>query len=239
MKNKLLILLLVLCAHLAAETLHLSIRYLGMPVVRVTMTDQDSTLLVTAKATTVATIAAKMNNRYEVHYRGSYLGESYKKRIKQKGYQEDREIRYMRDAGTAKRTSRISPSRNRIYPIQSDCRDFFSALYFLRTAKQDAGSLCLDAVGMMWDVTYKVVKHETIQTALGKVPARKMKMNFSKREDRDTERSDMLTNNLVSDRTLYFWFSDDDRNIPVKAVFKMSPFSVVWRLDSYEKTSDL
>lgn len=235
MKNKLLIILLVLGAHLAAETLHLSIRYLGLPAVRVIMIDQDSTLLITAKATTVASIAAKMNNHYEVHYQGPYLAQSYKKRIKQKGYQEDREIRYMRDAATAQRTSHISPSRNHIYPIQADCRDFFSALYFLRTITQDAGTLCVDAVGMMWDVAYEVVDHEKMHTVVGEIPTRKIKMNFTKRENRDTERSDMLTNNLVSDRTLYFWFSDDDRNIPVKAVFKMAPFSVVWKLDEYEK----
>jgi hypothetical protein len=235
MKHKLLLFLLLTASVLAAERLELSIRYLGLPVVRVNMTYADSTLQVHAKATTVASIAARMNNYYTSIMAEDFLPRMYTKRITQKDYQEDREIIYYRRQGYAERTSRISESRNNTYPIDPTCRDFFSALYYLRTLSQDAGSFCLDACGLMWDASYSITERSTMNTALGKRKVRKIEMNFAKRGNKDKERSDMLTNNLVSDRTLFFWLTDDTEAIPVKAVFEMSPFSVVWRLDSYEK----
>lgn len=235
MKIRLLLFLLLATTMLGAERLELSIRYLGLPVVRVNMTYADSTLRVHAKATAVASIAARLNNYYTSIMADDFLPRIYSKRINQKDYTEDRDIMYHRNHGYAQRTSRVNDSRNSTYRIDPACRDFFSALYYLRTLKPDAGSFCLDACGLMWDASYRVTERTTMNTAAGKRKVRKIEMNFTKRENKEKERSDMLTNNLVSDRTLYFWLTDDSDAIPVKAVFKMSPFSVVWSLDSYEK----
>lgn len=235
MKNSVLVLLLFAASVLCAERLDLSIRYLGLPVVRVRMTYADSTLRVHARATAVASIAAKMNNYYTSIMADDFLPKMYSKRINQKDYHEDRDILYHRQKGYAERTSRIDSSRSNTYPIATNCRDFFSALYYLRTLNQDAGSFCLDACGLMWDASYTVTERTTMKSTLGKRNVRKIELNFTQRGTGEKERSDMLTNNLVSDRTLYFWLTDDNEAIPVKAIFEMSPFSVTWRLDSYEK----
>ena len=59
-------------------------------------------------------------------------------------------------------------------------------------------------------------------------------MKFFNYLNDEKERSDMLTNNLVNEeRSLVFWFSDDEQRLPLKAKFKMKPFAVVWKLNSY------
>ena len=46
----------------------------------------------------------------------------------------------------------------------------------------------------------------------------------------------MLTNNLVDEgKHLLFWFSDDEKRIPLRAEFNMKPFPVVWELENYEE----
>ena len=116
----------------ATEKIHLTIRYLGLPVVRVKMIDDGEEIRVTAKATTIASIAASMDNKYFSTYSDDYLTERYRKIINQRGYHEDRITMYDRDGSVARRTSYILPERDREYPIVKDSRDFFSALFYLR-----------------------------------------------------------------------------------------------------------
>jgi len=62
----------------------------------------------------------------------------------------------------------------------------------------------------------------------------KVKLTFQKISKGEEENSDMLTNNLVNEkRALYFWLSNDERKIPLKAKFMMKPFSVTWKLENY------
>ncbi|RLC50754.1 MAG: hypothetical protein DRH79_07175, partial [Candidatus Cloacimonadota bacterium] len=55
-----------------ASEIQLSIRYLGLPVVLVKITDNGNELKVHAKATTIASIAAKMDNTYISKYSDDY-----------------------------------------------------------------------------------------------------------------------------------------------------------------------
>jgi hypothetical protein len=222
---------------LLAETFDLSIKYLGITAVKVSIINKDSVLTINAKATPIASIASNMNNSYKSIYSGNFLPVKYQKLINQGDYYEDRIIKYNRDMQTAKRLSNISPDRNCEYSINPESRDFFSALFYLRKALDEpSGELWVDANRLIWKVNYKVIGKETISTKLGKIQTIKVELNFINYLDKEKERSDMLTNNLVNpDRVLIFWFSDDDQRLPLKAKFMMKPFAVVWKLNSYKK----
>ena len=222
---------------LLAETFDLSIKYLGITAVKVSIVNKDSVLTINAKATPIASIASNMDNFYKSVYSGNFLPIQYQKLINQGDYYEDRIIKYNRDMHTAKRISNISPDRNCEYPINLESRDFFSALFYLRKAlDEQSGELWVDANRLIWKVNYKVIGKETISTKLGKIQTIKVELNFINYLDKEKERSDMLTNNLVNpDRVLIFWFSDDDQRLPLKAKFMMKPFAVVWKLNSYKK----
>ena len=218
------------------EKLDLTIRYLGLPVVDVVMTDDGRNIDITAKATPIASIAARMNNRYISTYSGSYLTDSYRKIIRQKDYREDRITHYDRTNLTARRISYIQSDKNLEYDITAHSRDFFAALYYMRLMlnSQAQGELRLDANAMIWKAEYELIGREEISSGLGKQQAIIVKFSFQQISAGEKENSDMLTNNLVNeDRFLLFWFSDDERKIPLKAKFVMKPFPVIWRLENY------
>ncbi|MDA3814265.1 MAG: DUF3108 domain-containing protein [Candidatus Cloacimonetes bacterium] len=237
-KSKLIIFIFfIIPVFLLAETFDLSIKYLGFSVVHVKMINEDSTLTVNARSTFIASIASKMDNFYRSVYTANFLPVTYEKYIDQGDYFEDRIIEYNRQTLTAKRVSNISPDRNCEYPIITESRDFFSALFYLRNAiDEPTGVLWVDANKLIWRVEYSVTGKERISTKFGKKSAIKVKLNFQNYLHEENERSDMLTNNLVNEeRSLLFWFSDDEQRLPLKAKFMMKPFAVVWKLNSYTK----
>lgn len=219
----------------SAEKIELSIRYLGIPMVNVSMKTTSDSLQVQANSTKLASLAANMNNSYHIQYRDDFLPISYKKNIEQKNYREYRITTYDREVLHAKRVSFLDSTRNTTYPILAQTRDFFSALNYLRYVPENRGTIILDANKLLWKAEFKLVEQETINTSIGKKKCRKYLVEFSKLTDKKRERSDMLTNNLVDeDKKLYLWITKDQYRIPAKAKFQMSPFSVFWHLTDYE-----
>lgn len=217
------------------EKIKLSIRYLGIPVVNVSMQTSSDSLIVHAESTALASLAADMNNSYMINYENNFLPKTYKKIIEQKDYQENRVTSYNRKEQTAKRVSFIDSTQNVNYPILQHTRDFFSALSYLRHAQKESGTIILDANKLLWSSKFKLLKTETLKTKIGKIKCDKYLVEFSKLSNKKRERSDMLTNNLVDEeKKLYLWLTKDNKRIPVKAKFQMSPFSVYWHLTEYE-----
>jgi hypothetical protein len=167
------------------------------------------------------------------------LTDQYQKLVYQKDYQEDRVTIYDRKALIAKRKSFISSEKDKEYPILAESRDFYAALFYMRKLlnSQSSGEIWLDANALIWKTKFKIIEREEIGSELGKIDAIKVKFTFKQISEGEKENSDMLTNNLVNeDRYLIFWFSADDRKIPLKAKFVMKPFSVVWKLNNYSIT---
>jgi len=101
---------------------------------------------------------------------------------------------------------------------------------------ESGGVLWLDANRLIWRVDYEIISKERIGSFLGKKETLLVKIDFTKISDQQAERTDMLTNNLVSEEnSLYIWFSNDNEKLPLKAKFKMKPFSVIWKMTGYEK----
>ncbi|MDP8221057.1 MAG: DUF3108 domain-containing protein [Candidatus Stygibacter frigidus] len=213
----------------------MSIRYLGFKVVKVDMIDCDSVLTVTAKASGFGSIANRMDNQYQINYFGEFLPNEYRKIIYQKDYTENRIIGYDRINLKADRKSLLSKELDFQYPIMPESRDFFSALYYIRTHLKNHSPIYLDANSLIWKADFQVVDKEDINTVLGKQSAFVVEVKFKKISQTTRQRSDMLTNNLVNeDNVLSLWISDTEDRLPLKARYNMKPFSVYWILDTYE-----
>lgn len=210
------------------EITHFSIRYLGMTVARVTMTDNGDSLMIHATSGGVGSIFQRMENHYRIAYKDDYVPVSYEKKIDQGDWFEDRMIRYDHQRERAIRTSRIDPARNRSYHAPAGVRDFFSALHFLRSNPQ-ADSLLLDAAGALWQGIVTPAGRDEVDDRR----CRKVKVRFCQITSGQPERSDLLTNNLVHpENELTLWFSLEDSGLPLQAVYEMSPFNVSWLLES-------
>ncbi|MCD4819761.1 MAG: DUF3108 domain-containing protein [Candidatus Cloacimonetes bacterium] len=215
----------------------ISIRFFGLKVVKVIIVDKNSSLDIHATSTSLASIASKMDNIYKIIYSDDYLPVSYTKKIRQKDYFEDRITNYSHEKEIAKRTDLLKKKKSE-YKIKSTSRDFFSALFFLRDqiSKKNRSNFWVDANKVIWKVNWEIIKKEKIETMFGKTNTIKVKMIFNNFNNQKKERTDMLTNNLVDEKKeLIFWFTDDEKSIPIKAKFASKPFPVYWTLDNYEK----
>jgi uncharacterized protein DUF3108 len=221
---------------LFARKLELTIKYIGFNVVYVSFEDNGRELMINAKSSALASIASEMDNQYSAIYQDEYLTNTYAKIINQKDYQERRIVQYDRDKQQAHFTSFIDSTRNCLYPIHPEARDFFSALFYLSgNIDESGGTLWLDANKLIWKADYQVLGREVIRSFDGKKNTILVKLEFTKISESEKERSDMLTNNLVNEENaLYIWFSDDEERLPLKAKFAMKPFSVVWKVTNYE-----
>ncbi len=236
----LLILTVLLTGKLFGEEMLFNINYLGIPVVRVTMIDAKGAdkgrITVKAKSTGFTnTMTESLDNLYISEYQEDYLTQSYNKNINQSKYKEKSSTSYDQKLFNAKYVNSLKNTLQE-YKINDRTRDFFSCLYYLRTRTAETnGVFNLDANKVQWQAKYKLLKKESIRTVLGKTKVLKYKIDFTNLQKKKKENSDMLTNNLVSEyHSLYFWFTDDEKRIPVKAEYDMSPFSVYWNLTEYQ-----
>lgn len=235
-KNNLIYYILFCSSFLFAERFEMTISYLGFPVVLATIHDSDNMISVRAKATKIASIAASMDNYYYSLYEGDYLPLSYQKKINQKDYREDFKVYYDRRENIARRQSYLPDGKSKVYPINIESRDFFSALFYLRKiCHNPEGTLWLDANGLIWKASFRTLEIEHISSKIGKRPAYKVEITFQQISSEKKTNTDMLTNNLVNeDRALIFWFSADEKRLPLQAKFHMKPFPVIWKLEHYD-----
>jgi hypothetical protein len=221
---------------LQAEQYHISIRYLAFSVVNVNIIHEDNRITIKANSTGLAKLAANMENFYQIEYQSKFMPVSYRKNIEQSDFTEKKTTYFFHQQEIAKVNNDLT-NLIQEYPIHPEARDFFSALFYLRTQvnEKENGSLYLDANQIRWRADWTKEAEEKVKTFSGTKICSKIKLSFERIDNRKKERSDMLTNNLVTEKNdLYFWFTKED-NLPVKAVFAMKPFPVVWILNQYEK----
>jgi hypothetical protein len=226
-------LLLALSVVLGAETMRFDLQYLGVSWIKVEMTDDGQTLSICAQSTGLADSWAFTDNSYTLSYRDDHLPDVYRKAIHQKEYRENSTTCYDRQAGTARFENRDSSQLPRTYRIDPQVRDFFSALYYLRF-NPGVSEISLDANGLIWKAMVRPMGVEKLATPWGKVDCDRVRITFRKVTPGEPRNSDMLTNNLVREKnTLDFWITRDERKAPVRAEYRMFPWSVVWKLREY------
>lgn len=229
--------LLLFQGNLFSETYQYKISCLGIRVVDIHISNQASSstgfLQVLAKSRFITSIFPYVHNTYSTTYENGFLPLTYEKKVDQKKYFENRLITYDRTKGTAVQWDRLKDTKIP-YPITRESRDFFSALLYLSSHVENEGVLWLDANRLIWKADYQRVGRENIKTALGKIPAVKLKMQFQKVSPEPKENTDMMTNQLVNEENiLYLWISDDGRHLPLKAKYERKPFPVYWEIMTY------
>jgi hypothetical protein len=190
-------------------------------------------LAVTGYSTPFYSLLYPVDNRYDTYFTWpSARTLRYSRSISEPGVELQRTIRY--ENGLAL-TEGQDPR-----PVPSGVRDLFTALFALRGYSLDDGQVIestLDLDGQIWIARTEVLGRETIETGLGEHDAVKVLIRFEPMDPDGSERpdSDVMTNNLVKKKTkLTFWFSDDDLHLPLRAEYRMAPFSLKTVLRSVE-----
>ena len=253
MKNKIKIIIsiiiLLIALDLYSERLSFVVEYLGLNVATVEMIfsieeidinlmpDIENSHSVNKIITTAS--SSKFIDFFTHSFENTYVSYSdqefrtilYKKDIKQKNFQEMADTIYDFERLEANYFEQLSERSHR-YLILKDTRDFFSALYYLRQVDiKKNQNLSLDVAGKIVLITTKYLGSENLRTNIGRVQADKIEISFQWYDGTRKMRSDILTNNLwFEGNKLIFWFTDDDRKIPVKAQYIMKPFNVNWNI---------
>jgi len=224
----------------STETLSLSIQWQGITVATVNMahrTGFDTTgnqeITIYSKSNLLANIVSYVfDNNYDIVADSLYLPISYRKDITQKNFAEQSTTRYFRSENKGMFYDNVSDTTQE-YPIESDTRDFFSSLYYLRSLDvTQSQEFTIDNAGKLSKIRSKYMGAEKIKTVIGNIDTYKVEISFEHIDLEPRRRSDILTNNLVNpNRKLYFWFSatGDDR-LPVKAQYVTSKGSIWWVL---------
>jgi|GEM_PF-1303201 len=226
----------------SGEILTFDVTFLNIPVVtaRLEVTEAGYSgdepvvhLAVTGKSTPFYSLLYPVDNRYDAYFTWpSARTLRYCRSISEPGVDLQRAIRY--ENGLAL-TEEEDPR-----PVPRDVRDLFTALFVLRGYDLHDGQVIestLDLDGEMWNARTTVLGRERTETGLGEHDAVKVMVRFEPTNPDGPERpdSDVMTNNLVRKKTkLAFWFSDDDRHLPLRAEYRMAPFSLKTVLRSAE-----
>ena len=229
--------ILLIFSSLSAERLSFAIEYLNFTVATLDIEKTDSTISVQSSSSKfISLFTSSYENYYTTEIDSLFLPIIYKKSINQKNFQEEAIITYYHDIFTANYKDSIT-NMERNYNILEDSREFFSALYYLRTLNlKEDNNLTLDVAGKIVLLSTKYIESETIKTNIGRRNTNKIELYFKWYDNTQKMRSDILTNNIwLEDNTLTFWFTDDEKQIPVKAQYNMKPFSVFWNLKSASK----
>jgi hypothetical protein len=218
------------------ESYNFSIRYLGVKVAEVELSDEfvenQGTITVIASSTGTGNLLFRFDNIYTVVYQNDYFPVSYMKDIKQKGFSLSKKTTFNH---AEQNFSVVTKESSRTYDMEQVCRDFFSSLLYLRKNRSEAGMIYVYANNNVWRADYSLEKKETIN----RKSSSKYVVHFSKESKNKRERSDVLTNNIVKeDNALLIWFSDDEDSLPLKAEYQASPFSVFWVLEDFSGKND-
>ena len=241
---KYIFLICLLYSWLHAERLIFTIDYLGISVANVEIIYQEPeiseksevvpahTLTVTARSTGVSNFFSQsFDNTYKTFIDSLFRPIVYVKNINQRNFREDSETVYCFVDLQAVYHNRVT-NLNHLYRIQENTRDFFSGLFYLRTKDlRNDITFTVDAAGKIWILTSRFLGTESIRTSVGRLRANMIEVSFTPYDNAPRLRSDVLTNNLVSeDNRLLLWFTDDARQIPVRASYIMQPFNVNWTI---------
>lgn len=227
-----------------------SIRFLGMKVTHVEMTDTMSNNMgcieVHALSTRLGSLLFRIDNLYVSKYKDEYVIERYEKFIDQKNYTlkketlfdtESNEIETWIDGKKTVNTFKLSSSdySGQIKEEHSltDIRNFFTTLLHLKNYLEDKerGTLSLYANNNIWQASIEEIGKDRV----ARRESVKYRIDFSQQTQRDLHRSDILTNNIFKDgSTLYLWLSADSDRLPLRAEYEASPVSVFWVLESYQ-----
>lgn len=223
------------------EQLAFKMEYLNMSVARLNfqINDVDPNhyhLKVQTRATRTASLMFTLDNVYETYFdQQSFLPSKIVKQIHQKNIQHELNFVFDHHKNKASLGDSIS------WQIPSDCFDYFSMLYFLRSQPLqpgDALSFHLDSEYIISKVAAQVLPdQEVIKVPAGKFKAIKLNLKFTQVSQQARPwRTDLLTNRLASPGSeITIWFSNDENRLPLKIAYHQSKIKTQIVLDSFSR----
>jgi hypothetical protein len=182
-------------------------------------------LAVSAKTSRFYSLIYRVNNRYDSYFTWPDVRTlRYERHIEESGFDLHRTVTYQDTL------AHYSGEEPMAVPAQK--RDLFLSLYALRGEPLHENQVidtAMDLDGQLWTVRARSLGQERIETRHGTFQAIKVEVRYfladETREDRGA--SDILTNNLVKEKTkVIIWFSDDEHKIPLKAHCHVSPLTI-------------
>jgi len=216
------------------EHLTARINCLNIPVATATLVVTQDTaatgepiyhLAVSAKSTPFYSILYRVDNRYDSYFTWPDARTvRYQRRIDEPGVDLNREVRYQDGKALYEEEE----------PLTVPCKvqDLFLSLYALRGQPLEEGQVIDSSIeldGQLWTIRSRALGRERIKTRYGSFGAVKVEVRYLRADQSEENRraSDILTNNLVKEKTkVTIWFSDDEQKIPLKAHCHVSPFSI-------------
>jgi len=231
------------CQNLIGEQLIFKMEYLNLSVATLNFQIIDSIqksyyLKVHTSATRSARLLFKLDNVYETYFdKTTFLPSKSVKKIHQKNIQHELNIHFDHQKNKASLGDLIS------WSIPSDCYDYFSMLYFLRSQQLKPGdsiSFHLDSEFLISKVEAKVLPdQEVIQVPAGEFKSIKLNLKFSAitHEPRPWK-TDLLTNRLAAPGSeITIWFSNDNYRLPLKIAYHQSKIKTQITLKSFSRGS--
>ncbi len=209
------------------------IKSVGLKVAKLTFDHNSDQKRITAKAKSIFTskIFPRIDNEYIVNYKDNYLPENYLRRINQDSNQDVVNVAYNRDKGEAHmRMSREGSSD--VYRIQAGTRDYFSFMAMLSREALDSGRFIIDGNGKLWCANLVFEKHESINTAVGRIDSRRYELTFTPLDSKEAPYIDMVTHNLLHESTrVNLWISEE--KVVLKATVRKGLMAMNWELIEY------
>jgi hypothetical protein len=216
------------------ENLTAEISFLNIPVATANLRVTQETsevgqpvfhLAISAKSTPFYSILYRVDNRYDSFFTWPEVRTlRYQRHISEPGVDLRRVVTYQNGLAHCGQEEPV--------PVPPEVGDIFSTLYALRGQPLRDDQVIdspLDLDGQLWLVRAKVLGRERVKTRLATHQAIKVQVNYLRADQtqRDRSKSDILTNNLVREKTrVIIWFSDDERKIPLKAQCRAAPFTI-------------
>ena len=216
------------------ETLSAEITFLNIPVataiLRVTeqTAESDETvyhLAISAKSTPFYSLIYKVDNQYDSYFTWPEAGTlRYRRSICEPGVDLRRTVRYQDGQALCNGEEPVS--------VPPSVRDLFLAMYALRGKRLDENQVIdspLELDGQLWTIRAKVIGREKVNIQQDSHPSIKVQVRFlhSSRAGEEKRASDILTNNLVREKTkLTIWFAEDELKTPLKAQCRAAFFTI-------------
>lgn len=182
-------------------------------------------LAVSAKSSRFYSLIYRVDNHYDSYFTWPDVRTlRYERHINEPGVDLHRMVTYQDTL------AHCSGEEPRVVP--AEVRDLFLSLYALRGQPLDEDQIidtAMDLDGQLWIVRARSLGRERIKTRDGTFPAIKVEVRYVLTGETGENRgkSDILTNNLVEEKTrVIIWFSDDDRKVPLKAHCHVSPLTI-------------
>jgi len=218
---------------LRAEKAKYEVRYLTLPVVRVSMestpiTEPDSgsyRIYITARTTKFWSMFYPIDNFYWTYLDTIGLPLIYRRNINEKSLKKQSSEQFDH------RFNRIYYEGDTAIDHPGDLENFFSALYRLRTAPLYLGmadSFYINVEKASWIARWTVEGIKDIKAGGKQISCYQIDVKFtSKLQDTKRLPTDALSLNLVSEDTiLKIYISKDDWRLPINVEYQLTPFDV-------------